>query len=986
MKKQCAIRWILFAFVGQFLFLRFAFPYAPNKIQEILDAGLSARINGDFRGALGFFLRAESLLKDSPSLGHLKTDAYENLGIIYWDLGQIAESLGYFEKAEENAQAFAQKEKRGFSSSAIRLTKLYLQAKELRELKKDYKESTKTFEEAIAIARKIKSGDHETKCLRQLSINYYETNNQKEYFHLNLQAREISVHLNIRREYAFSLFNLGQYYYNTSIYSLALENYENSLKIAEELASPSDEADCRGAIAAVLIEVGQYDKALDYQRTALAIYKEQGDKSGLARTLLNMGVVYRRRGFLNSNRQDLLRALGLYEQYLGLVKSEKKEEEWIINLNNIGSVYYDLADYAKALDFFREALDRANQRGSKQMISMVSSNIGIVQSTLGNYEESTKYYQRAIDLALQFEGGKILWEAYLEMANALKKQGKYTQALDNYRNSIAVIEDIRSKIGLEDDKASYLGTSKHIEPYIQIIDLLLLMDEQNPRGGFKEQAFQYLERGKARAFLDSLEVAGVEVSERADFRLSNKEREISGQLSKLYARLASVGSEEPQRSELLKEIQSVEMDYESLKREIRLKDPAYANLHYPAIATLKEIRRDILDSRTAVCAYSVGKERSFVFIITDHDLKTAVLPNRSALQSKIMAYLKIITDRDSRDFGLGQELGRILIPVEFGPRISRLIIIPDDWLNLLPFEALRREDKESPWFVQRYEIDYAPSLSSYLELLRRQHGRKPRKLDLLAFGDPGEASPPAGLGGTSPSLSAGSGSSAPLKYSRQEIKAISALFGRRRTQTAVGKAVNEQAVKNTSLGEFKIIHFATHAFIDDKDPDRSYLWLSPSPDQTEDGFLQAREVFGLRINADLVTLAACQTGLGQLIRGEGIEGLNRAFFYAGASAILMSLWSVDDQASAQLMERFYSHLRSNEPITRALQATKLEMIGSQALSHPFYWAGYILSGQAEARIFSSPWKKILFPGLCLIVLGLSAGLWLRREKRRTSLR
>ncbi len=859
-----------------------------------------------------------------------------------------------------------------------------MSAKELRDSKKDYDSSTKAFEEAIAIARSIGSGDHEVKCLRQLSVNYDETNNRKEYLRLNMQASEIASSLNIKREYGLACFNLGHYYYEANIYSLALEHYEKSLAIAEELESQSDQADCRASIAVVLMEVGQYDRALGYLNDSLVIYEKQKDDPGFARTLLNMGVVYRRRGFLNGNKEDLLRALRLYERYLEIVQAKKIDEEQISILNNIGSVYYDLADYEKALAYFQAALEKANQTNSKQMISMVSNNIGIVQTTLGNYEVSTKYYQRAIDLALQFEGGKILWEAYLEMANSLKKQGKYTQALDNYRNSIAVIEDIRSKIGLEEEKASYLGTSKHIEPYVQIIDLLLAMDKQDPRGGFKEQAFQYLEKGKARSFLDSLEVAGVEVSERADFRLSNREREISGRLSKLYAKLASTEPAEPQRPGLLKEIQTIETEYESLKREIRLKDPAYANLHYPSIASLDEIRRTLLDSRTAVCAYSVGKDHSFVFLITRRSLRIAVLPPRSKLQGLIMRYLRILTDKDSRDFSLGRELCDLLVPTDLGAEISRLIIIPDDWLNLLPFEALRRASPGSQWLIQRYEIDYAPSLSSYLELERRQHERKSGRRALLAVGDPGQAAPRLISGGTAEGTGP-AGYQVPLKYSGREVEAISGLFRPASVQTVLGKAVTEQAVKNLPLREFKIVHFATHAFIDDKNPDRSYLWLSPSPDQTEDGFLQAREVFGLRISADLVTLAACQTGLGQLIRGEGIQGLNRAFFYAGASAILMSLWSVNDQASAQLMERFYTHLRSDEPITRALQATKLEMIDSGTVAHPFYWAGYILSGRAEARLFPSPWGKLVpvVGGLFLVML---VGLWISRRKRKASLR
>jgi CHAT domain-containing protein len=135
-----------------------------------------------------------------------------------------------------------------------------------------------------------------------------------------------------------------------------------------------------------------------------------------------------------------------------------------------------------------------------------------------------------------------------------------------------------------------------------------------------------------------------------------------------------------------------------------------------------------------------------------------------------------------------------------------------------------------------------------------------------------------------------------------------------------------------------------------------------------------REVFNLKLNADLVTLSACQTGLGQLIRGEGIEGLNRAFFYAGASSVMLSLWAINDQASYQLLERFYFHLCSSEPIMDALRRAKLEMIESDVLAHPYYWGGFIVTGETDKSIFSRKMNKwilvtaFLCVGLALLIL------------------
>ncbi len=180
---------------------------------------------------------------------------------------------------------------------------------------------------------------------------------------------------------------------------------------------------------------------------------------------------------------------------------------------------------------------------------------------------------------------------------------------------------------------------------------------------------------------------------------------------------------------------------------------------------------------------------------------------------------------------------------------------------------------------------------------------------------------------------------------------------------------SEENFKGQPLSDYRIIHLATHGLIDDKKPGRSAIILSLDPDPKEDGLLQMREIFNLKLNADLVSLSACQTGLGQLIKGEGIEGLSRAFFYAGASSLLLTLWAVNDQASYQLLERFYFHLRSSESIMSALRKAKLEMISSGALSHPYYWGGFVVSGKADKIVFHrTPYKWIV------LTLSLCAGL------------
>jgi CHAT domain-containing protein len=372
----------------------------------------------------------------------------------------------------------------------------------------------------------------------------------------------------------------------------------------------------------------------------------------------------------------------------------------------------------------------------------------------------------------------------------------------------------------------------------------------------------------------------------------------------------------------------------------------------------------------------LAKENSYGFTITRKNIKIFPLPNQKEMQKLVQEYLKAITDVGNQDFRLGYKLYEALIKPGLDSKIRNLIIVPDDVLYFLPFETLITRDDGRSWMIRDYTIAYAPSLSSLRELvMRKKANGKHATKDILAVGDPsygaGEA-PPAPRDQKDAPPDGGSMEEAKfvrLKYSGQEIEKISALFKPARKDTLLRDRASEENFKGQDLADYRIIHFATHAFIDDKKPSRSAIVLSLDQDPKEDGFLQMREVFNLKLKADLVTLSACQTGLGQLIRGEGIEGLSRAFFYAGASSVLLSLWAVNDQASYQLLERFYVHLRSANPVMESLRQAKLEMIDSGVLAHPYYWAGFVVAGSADAVIFPRSLNKWM-----IVTLSLCAGL------------
>ncbi len=926
--------------------------------------------NGEFEMAIEIFAQTKKIAKNF-SYKEKECDALIKLGLLYWNIGKLEISLKYFSDAQSLAKEIGMQNLEEKCKNSLEIYSLYNQGKKYRSLG-DTQKSIESFNKAIDMSRALESKEHEVKCLRLLSITYWEALNFHEYLSLNEQALAIARLLNHRIEEGRCLKNIGLFYLKIDNYSKSINFFEKALLIAAHLENDRMISDYLNLIGISYRNIGNYSKSLDYLTKARANADKIKDLYLLSLILDNIGNTYRNRALLNDNEEDFYQAIKNYEESLLIARKNNDLKTQIEVLNNLGSVNTDLKNFYPALEYFQEGYKKALEIQDVESIGMILNNMGIVHFNQGNYEESTKYYQKAIDLAQGLEGGQILWEAFFELGNAYARQNKIFEALKNYKSSIRIIENIRSQIKLEELKASYLGTDKRIEAYQNLIHMLVTLHNSDKEVGYDLEAFNYLERAKARSFLDSLEVAQVDISLGINFKLINREKEIMKDISTIYNNLLAAGLSSEVKEKLHQELTEKENELETLKREIRSKSPDYADLKYPEIISLKETQKRLLDSKTAFLAYMVGNQNSYGFAVTKNNLKIFPIPVRSKLQDLVSSHLQIITDKDSIDFDSGKELFKILVLPALDKKIKKIIFIPDDILHFLPFETLIAQQNKFHWLIEDYEVAYAPSISSYREIVQRKikTGSRQRS-DILAFGDPDFGSMESETNGEDifqNFYSSNAFNFYRLKYSGTEIDRISSLFNKKRRDVFVREKATEERLKNLELDDYKIIHFATHSLIDDKIPARSSIVLSLNNNKEEDGFVQMREIYNLKLNADLVTLSACQTGLGQYIRGEGIAGLNRAFFFAGSSSILMSLWAVNDQATYQLMERFYTHLRSSEQIASSLRKTKLEMIASDEVSHPYFWAGFIVTGESDLVLFASSfWKWIIYGGSCLVL-------------------
>jgi len=376
--------------------------------------------------------------------------------------------------------------------------------------------------------------------------------------------------------------------------------------------------------------------------------------------------------------------------------------------------------------------------------------------------------------------------------------------------------------------------------------------------------------------------------------------------------------------------------------------------------TLSKVQ-EVLKPDEVLLEYVLAEPNSFCFVVSRKEARIRVLPaGRNEIENQSQKFIGEIRNKVNAA-ELSKQLYSMLVkPVTEAASSTRFIIAPDAILNLLPFEALR--DAQGEYLLKSRIINYIPS-GTILNMLRRADEQKTAPKPLLAVGDV-EYENQGGSGWRLPSPSSFGGrielgiantsgiGLRDLPATRAEVKQIRDIIGSGAV-VLVGQDATETALKKQPLDQFRILHLAVHGFADTQYPERSALVLGIDPQSRDDGLLQVREIIRLRLNAELTTLSACDTGVGKLQGQEGISNLVGAFLVAGSKSVVASLWSADDTFASALMEQFYRHLAQGEDSSSALRNAKLDLLtkyGSQV--NPFYWAAFIAVGETSTAIRS----------------------------------
>jgi CHAT domain-containing protein/tetratricopeptide (TPR) repeat protein len=866
------------------------------------------------------------------------------------------------------------------------------------------------YENAFATGRQVKHQQLKSRALMGIGTVYSRQGNHaqaREHYQRSLKLAEEAGY---KTGIGATLMNIGVTYARQGAYGEALEYYQRALKIAEETGDKIGVAITLINIGGIHKRHGSYDEAFQHIQRALRMREALGDKRGIAVALNDLGDVYAAQGLYGKAIQYFQRALKMREEI-----ADKRGIA--VTFSNIGNVYAKQGFYREAVTYHQNALRLMEEIGYKIGIAYTLSNIGNALGRQGSYPEALEYHERALKITEELNAKarrgevlnsigttylklheyhpaintlqqalslgeetkvpEIIWEARHGLAGGYEKLANPTVALKYYRSAIEEIEKVRARARFEEGKAEFLASKFSV--YEDLIRLLYQLEVETPGSGYAQEAFEYMEKAKARALLESLLEARLDSSLQVDAGLKQKEKGIFQKIAAVQSKLQK-GVPGAESKKLFDELDNLEEEHNTLKTEMRRANPKYAQLLYPEALDLERIRSALLDEETALLEYLLGKDHAFVFLVTSGGLFIKKLEASEELYERIDDYIKLLSSGNSKQFAgasAGKRLYKELVaPIagQIPANVKRLIVLPDGKLYYLPFEALLRETGSGPRFlIEDYRISYAPSATVLADLLNQvRNPPSERKGEILAFADPvyrltgnsgGEKAPIAYETVKSVHLDRGF-TLPPLPFTSEEIENIRKYTGGRSDFYQKERA-REEAIKNLRLEDFKIIHFAVHGLLDDKVPARSALVLTLDDDPAEDGFLQAREVYNLKLSAELAVLSACQTGRGRLITGEGVLGLTRTFLYAGARSVLVSLWNINDQATARFMDYFYKYLSRGESKEESLRQAKLEMIDS-GYSHPRYWAAFVLIGDYASPIKLTP--QSMFSGFTVYLL------------------
>ncbi len=759
---------------------------------------------------------------------------------------------------------------------------------------------------------------------------------------------------------ANALIGLGDVYAAQGDYRRAADNYQQIMKLVESLGSKQGIAVVSVRLGDIHYYQGNFPQALDYYQRSVNLYEKLGSRQDVAHPLLGIGNAY-------FAQNDNTRALGYYQRSLKICEQTFDKGGQAFLLNRIAEVYAAQDRYEEADDFYRRSLKLQEELGIKSITATTLNGIGNLRFRQGNYSEAARLSSRAAELAKEGNAPEVLWKTLTSLGQAYRALKQVDRAQQSFDDAIAILEKMRGQlVGSERDQQLFFENKTG--PYVEMVGLLIAHNKV-------PEAFHYAEMAKGRMLLDVLRHGRSDISK----TMTAEERDHEKQLKATVTALSSqqrkeISLRQPDKSRLAfldGQLQKARLEYEAYETRIYAAHPDLRAVRGESEPlSLNEAGALINDSQTALLEYVVTQNRTYLFVLTKPNstdpVRLKVYPievSARELATRVADFRQRLAG-NSADF---KEPARSLYDLLLQPAREELegkraiCIVPAEVLWELPFQALLSNSDK--YVLEDHALAYAPSLSVLSEMKKKALARRRTPNDSPSNGFLTKVSAtttpalPRLLAMGNPSLSSRlvsqvrsalrEASLDSLPHAEQEVKALSEIYGAQESTILIGNAAREETFKATA-SKYPVLHFAAHGVLDDVNPLYSRLLLA-TESNSEDGFLEAREIMKLDLQADLAVLSACQTARGQVGSGEGLIGMSWALFIAGTSTTVASQWKVDSASTARLMIEFHRNLQSEKgpsqaTAAEALRKAAIKLMADPKYRHPFFWSGFVVVG------------------------------------------
>jgi len=767
-------------------------------------------------------------------------------------------------------------------------------------------------ERALEFFRAEAAGSDLIDALHNLGITCEKMGEYPAALRAQSEALASALRVGDEREIALSRQNLANVQWKMGEYQSALQNQTVALETFTKLHDDQLLQTAFATRGLLALSLGQPQEALEFEQKALEIAVRLDDRLNQATIQKNLGMIYRADG-----RFELARAS--FEQARIQDSLLVSRRGLAYDYRNLGAIYgligrgpegLILAQQGLALS--REIQDRRNEAQSLLVLGTLQRRFGAPDSARANLVA-------AAGMADALFMPEIAWRAQRQLADLFDAEKNRSAQIAALYASLGIIEGMRARIRVEEYAAGFIDDK--LEVYSALIGVLAA---ENRPG----EALEVAERARSRGFLDLLGERQIPFADPADARLAAAGDSLQAELARTQSEALYLQAHEaPQQTQHLRQLQerieTLRHAYSQHLLQVRTASPELSTL-LEVQPLGREAIQQLVPEQGAMLVYHLQRDRLFIWLVTRQAIQLQRVDIGEAALTEQIALLRRTLTRQLTIEETARALHDALIK-PFGGEIARckhLIILPHGTLHYLPFAVLMDEQKH--FLGVDHTLSFAASASVLAHCLAKGEvfaGQEKRRMEVLAFGDPdlGERQ-------------------YDLPFAEREVTSLKRYYPAVTLYT--GAQASETRLR-AALPAPPLVLFSCHGLFDEDNPLLSALLLAP--DSSNDGRLEAHEIFALKMKAYLVAMSACETGVGTLRSGDEMIGLSRSLTYAGAASQLASLWKVDDLATAVLIKRFFRNLAAGDTRPEALRKAQ-QVVAAEINPYPAFWAAFQLSG------------------------------------------